>query len=31
MAGVFTIIPKKDDYESAVLSISGQEQLCMEV
>ncbi len=31
MAGVFTIIPEKKDYESAVMSISGQEQTSMEV
>lgn len=31
MAGVFSIIPRADTFEDAALSISGQEQLCMEV
>lgn len=31
MAGVFTIIPQKNSYEQAILSISGQEQSRMEV
>ncbi|MDO4544663.1 MAG: anti-sigma factor antagonist [Bacillota bacterium] len=31
MAGVFSIIPKADSFESAVELMRGQEQMCMEV
>lgn len=31
MAGVFSIIPRAEDFDSAVAMISGQEQIIMEV
>lgn len=31
MAGVFSIIQRADDFESAAAMIKGQEQICMEV
>lgn len=31
MAGVFSIVPKAADFDSAAALINGQEQICMEV
>ena len=31
MAGVFSIVPKAEDMESAIVLLKGQEQMCMEV